>query len=102
MGYVDYFLIVWDFIKYAKDNDIVVGPGRGSAAGVFAILSTKAYGRSITLPTSRITPLAASVPKVTIWTTRTLTVIRDAVSLAGKSRGRAIDMNAIDYDDKSS
>ncbi|MGF7060244.1 DNA polymerase III subunit alpha [Brassicibacter mesophilus] len=33
MGYVDYFLIVWDFIKYAKDNDIMVGPGRGSAAG---------------------------------------------------------------------
>lgn len=33
MGYVDYFLIVWDFIKYAKDNGIVVGPGRGSAAG---------------------------------------------------------------------
>ncbi|MFP4698187.1 MAG: DNA polymerase III subunit alpha [Eubacteriales bacterium] len=33
MGYVDYFLIVWDFIKYAKDNDIIVGPGRGSAAG---------------------------------------------------------------------
>ncbi|WP_317854128.1 DNA polymerase III subunit alpha [Chakrabartyella piscis] len=33
MGYVDYFLIVWDFIKYAKDNDISVGPGRGSAAG---------------------------------------------------------------------
>ena len=33
MGYVDYFLIVSDFIKYAKDNDIPVGPGRGSAAG---------------------------------------------------------------------
>ena len=33
MGYVDYFLIVWDFIKYAKDNGIPVGPGRGSAAG---------------------------------------------------------------------
>ncbi len=33
MGYVDYFLIVWDFIKYAKDNGIMVGPGRGSAAG---------------------------------------------------------------------
>ncbi len=33
MGYVDYFLIVWDFIKYARDNDIIVGPGRGSAAG---------------------------------------------------------------------
>lgn len=33
MGYVDYFLIVWDFIKFAKDNKIIVGPGRGSAAG---------------------------------------------------------------------
>lgn len=33
MGYVDYFLIVWDFINYAKMNDIMVGPGRGSAAG---------------------------------------------------------------------
>ena len=33
MGYVDYFLIVWDFINYAKSNDIAVGPGRGSAAG---------------------------------------------------------------------
>ena len=33
MGYVDYFLIVWDFVRYAKDHDIAVGPGRGSAAG---------------------------------------------------------------------
>lgn len=33
MGFVEYFLIVWDFIKYAKDNQIMVGPGRGSAAG---------------------------------------------------------------------
>lgn len=33
MGYVDYFLIVWDFINYAKRNGIAVGPGRGSAAG---------------------------------------------------------------------
>lgn len=33
MGYVDYFLIVWDFIKYARDHEIAVGPGRGSAAG---------------------------------------------------------------------
>lgn len=33
MGYVDYFLIVWDFIRYAKDKGIMVGPGRGSAAG---------------------------------------------------------------------
>jgi len=43
MGYVDYFLIVWDFIKYAKDNDIIVGPGRGSAAG-----SIVAYALKIT------------------------------------------------------
>ncbi len=33
MGYVDYFLIVWDFINYAKSQGIMVGPGRGSAAG---------------------------------------------------------------------
>jgi len=33
MGYVDYFLIVFDYVRYAKNNDIMVGPGRGSAAG---------------------------------------------------------------------
>ena len=33
MGYVDYFLIVWDFIHYAKSQGIMVGPGRGSGAG---------------------------------------------------------------------
>ncbi|MDF2951123.1 MAG: polymerase alpha subunit [Anaerocolumna sp.] len=33
MGFVDYFLIVWDFIKFARDHEIMVGPGRGSAAG---------------------------------------------------------------------
>ncbi len=43
MGFVDYFLIVWDFIKYAKDNGIPVGPGRGSAAG-----SIVAYSLGIT------------------------------------------------------
>ena len=43
MGFVDYFLIVWDFIKYAKDHDIPVGPGRGSAAG-----SIVAYALEIT------------------------------------------------------
>ena len=43
MGFIDYFLIVWDFIKYAKDNGIVVGPGRGSAAG-----SIVAYALRIT------------------------------------------------------
>lgn len=43
MGYVDYFLIVWDFIKFAKDSGIVVGPGRGSGAG-----SIVAYTLNIT------------------------------------------------------
>ena len=33
MGFVDYFLIVWDFIHFAKSHDVLVGPGRGSAAG---------------------------------------------------------------------
>ncbi len=36
MGYTDYYLIVWDFIKYARDNGIPVGPGRGSGAGSIA------------------------------------------------------------------
>ena len=44
MGYVDYFLIVWDFIHYARSNGIEVGPGRGSAAG-----SIVAYTLGITL-----------------------------------------------------
>ena len=33
MGFADYFLVVWDYVKYAKKNNILVGPGRGSAAG---------------------------------------------------------------------
>ncbi len=40
MGYVDYFLIVWDFINYARMNDIPVGPGRGSAAGALVSYTT--------------------------------------------------------------
>ncbi len=36
MGYVDYYLIVWDFVRYAKENGIPVGPGRGSGAGSLA------------------------------------------------------------------
>ena len=43
MGFVDYFLIVWDFIRYARENGISVGPGRGSAAG-----SIVAYSLGIT------------------------------------------------------
>jgi len=43
IGFAAYFLIVWDFVKYAKDNGIAVGPGRGSAAG-----SIVAYSLNIT------------------------------------------------------
>ena len=43
MGFESYFLIVWDFVKYAKENGIAVGPGRGSAAG-----SIVAYSLDIT------------------------------------------------------
>ena len=43
MGFPDYFLVVWDYIKYARDNNIPVGPGRGSAAG-----SLVAYSLQIT------------------------------------------------------
>ncbi|MFT7619003.1 MAG: DNA polymerase-3 subunit alpha [Planctomycetota bacterium] len=48
MGFVDYFLITWDFIRYARDHGIPVGPGRGSAAG-----SIVAYSMGIT----RVDPL---------------------------------------------
>ncbi|WP_213818775.1 DNA polymerase III subunit alpha [Garciella nitratireducens] len=48
MGYEDYFLIVWDFIRFAKEHGIMVGPGRGSAAG-----SLVAY----TLDITKIDPL---------------------------------------------
>ena len=44
MGYVDYFLIVWDFIRYAKSQGIMVGPGRGSGAGAIV-----AYSLGITM-----------------------------------------------------
>ncbi|MGC1220007.1 MAG: DNA polymerase III subunit alpha [Phormidesmis sp.] len=43
MGFATYFLVVWDYIKFARDNDISVGPGRGSAAG-----SLVAYAMGIT------------------------------------------------------
>ena len=43
MGYVDYYLIVWDYIHFAKTHDIMVGPGRGSGAG-----SIVAYAMDIT------------------------------------------------------
>jgi DNA polymerase-3 subunit alpha len=52
MGFESYFLIVWDFVKYAKENGIAVGPGRGSAAG-----SIVAYALEIT----DIDPLASGL-----------------------------------------
>lgn len=52
MGYIDYFLIVWDFIKFANDNGIPTGPGRGSAAG-----SLVAY----TLAITKIDPIKYSL-----------------------------------------
>lgn len=52
MGYVDYFLIVWDFIRFANENDIPTGPGRGSAAG-----SIVAY----TLGITKIDPIKYSL-----------------------------------------
>ena len=39
MGFTNYFLVVWDFVKYARDNGILVGPGRGSAAGSIVVYS---------------------------------------------------------------
>ena len=52
MGFPDYFLVVWDYIKFARDNSIPVGPGRGSAAGslVAYALQTVSYTH-LTLPT---------------------------------------------------
>ncbi|KPI46625.1 DNA polymerase III subunit alpha [Clostridioides difficile] len=41
MGYVEYFLIVWDFINFSKENNIIVGPGRGSAAGSIVAYTLK-------------------------------------------------------------
>ena len=52
MGYVDYFLIVWDFIRFANENGVPTGPGRGSAAG-----SIVAY----TLGITKIDPIRYSL-----------------------------------------
>ena len=52
MGYVDYFLIVWDFIRFAKEKKIPTGPGRGSGAG-----SIVAY----TLEITKIDPIKYSI-----------------------------------------
>lgn len=52
MGFVGYFLIVWDFVKWAKDQGIIVGPGRGSAAGAIV---------SYTLDITEIDPIEYSL-----------------------------------------
>ncbi len=57
MGYVDYFLIVWDFIHFAKSHDIMVGPGRGSAA---AVLWPTAWGSPISIPSVTSCSLSVS------------------------------------------
>ncbi len=41
MGYPSYFIIVWDFVKYARENDILVGPGRGSGAGSIVLFALR-------------------------------------------------------------
>ena len=59
MGFNAYFLIVWDFVKYAKDNGIAVGPGRGSAAG-----SIVAYALRITdVDPLALRPAVRAVPQ---------------------------------------
>ena len=45
MGFNAYFLIVWDFVRYAKENGIAVGPGRGSAAGSIVSYCLSHHGR---------------------------------------------------------
>jgi DNA polymerase-3 subunit alpha len=57
MGYVDYFLIVWDFIHFAKSHDIMVGPGRGSAAG--SLLRTR-WGSRTSIRSGTICCLSVS------------------------------------------
>lgn len=83
MGFVDYFLIVWDFIKYAKDNQIMVGPGRGSGAG-----SIVAYVLEITdidpikyklLFERFLNPERITMPDIDIGATRFIVKSYDAI-----------------------
>ncbi|MBE7048876.1 MAG: DNA polymerase III subunit alpha [Ruminococcaceae bacterium] len=82
MGYVDYFLIVWDFIKYAKDNGIPVGPGRGSAAG-----SIVAYCLGIT----NIDPLAYNLLFERFLNPERISMPDIDVDICNEGRQRVID-----------
>lgn len=71
MGYVDYFLIVWDFINYAKSNNIMVGPGRGSAAGsvvAYCLRITDIEPMQFGLIFERfLNPERVSMPGILMW-----------------------------------
>ncbi len=82
MGYVDYFLIVWDFINYAKSNNIMVGPGRGSAAG-----SIVAYALRIT----DIDPVKYSLIFERFLNPERVTMPDIDVDFADSRRGEVID-----------
>src|SRR5204863_361107 len=114
MGFPGYFLVVWDFIKFAKDSGIPVGPGRGSAAG-----SVVAWSMEITdidpleydllferfLNLERITMPDIDVVekmgllKMDCLGLRTLTVIDDAIKSVKAQTGETIDITAIPLDD---
>src|SRR3954451_8609966 len=70
MGFQSYFLIVWDFVKYAKESGVAVGPGRGSAAGLFvafALEITDLDPFAINLPSERsLNPGRKSMPDIDI------------------------------------
>ena len=59
MGFESYFLIVWDFVKYAKDNGIAVGPGRGSAAGSIVSYALQHHRRR----PARVRPAVRALPE---------------------------------------
>ena len=82
MGFIDYFLIVWDFINYAKTNGIMVGPGRGSAAG-----SIVAY----TLAITDIDPLNFDLLFVRFLNPERVTMPDIDVDFCYERRGEVID-----------
>ena len=72
MGFPGYFLVVWDFIKYAKDHGIPVGPGRGSAAGSLVGVGARASRTSIRSSTT-CSSSASSIPSASRCPTSTST-----------------------------
>ena len=82
MGFPSYFLIVWDYVKYARDHEIPVGPGRGSAAG-----SVVAYLLGIT----GLDPLKYDLLFETILFGRRVTMPDIDMDFCYENRGRVID-----------